>query len=152
MEFILFHGAFCKMNLNYQLEVQIIIFMFDSKKKKKLILLMKLTRDEDDDIKKYSGHITMMPFGIKHEEMLNSDSFVPQYETSPGDVECNEDSECCSNNNVKYVWCNKKTKKCAAKVQQGGAVKEGFPASACYCMEGNVPFIENLKCACKPPI
>ncbi|ESO10253.1 hypothetical protein HELRODRAFT_168144 [Helobdella robusta] len=104
-------------------------------------------KTELDD--EYAGDSIMMPFGILHDDMMGNNYFNPSYEVSPGDVQCWKDDDCCSNKNTEYVWCNRKTNKCAAKIQQGGRVKSGFSANACYCKKPKLPVIKDNLCDCE---
>lgn len=103
-------------------------------------------RDDLDDI--YAGDSIMMPFGIRHEEMLVDDNFVPSYSKSPGDVECMKDEDCCANKNIEYIWCDTTTRRCIAKIQEKGKVLPGFPDKACYCKPPKHPVIERGFCKC----
>lgn len=104
---------------------------------------------EEEEMEWYAGDTIMMPFGILHRDMLMSEFFVPNYHTSPGDVECSKDEDCCPNSNTKYVWCNVETKQCVAKMKEGGKVKPGFPDIACYCGEGQTAVLKEDVCHCK---
>ena len=91
----------------------------------------------------------MQPFqGIDNEYGLLSDTYTKifyQYDTSPGDIVCKKDSDCCKSN---YFWCDDKvTKKCIPKVVEGGMCEKSFPNKACYCKKGT-PLNNKGKCQC----
>lgn len=96
----------------------------------------------------------MLPFkGLNNSYGLLSDDYINwwyKYETSPGDIECTNDADCCANGNTEFIWCDTILGRCLSKVSEGGAVKVVFPARACYCPPGRQPYIKpTLTCGCK---
>ena len=91
----------------------------------------------------------MLPFtGLVNANGFLSDTYTTlnyQYDTSPGDIICTVDSDCC---NSALFWCdNGVSHKCIPKVLQGGLCDTTFPNNACYCKTGN-PSNNQGTCKC----
>ena len=92
---------------------------------------------------------SMLPFpDLINEYGFLSDTYTTlnyQYDTSPGDIICTVDSDCC---NSTLFWCDDgASSKCIPKVVPGGLCEWWFPDKACYCKMG-IPSNNNGTCEC----